>query len=223
MSSKKGPTRGNANDAAGQEIRRLWGDAEIHDAKKDLRVFIAPEDVAGASRKDPAYCVFAQACRRTFHATKVLFFRSVAYVELPDSKGKRHVERFVMGEGMRPLIESFDRGKGVIPEGGFVLKAPTPGHRLDRLRMKSREQNLRHPGSHRKPKGTAAPARRAPGPGQGKGKFRDGPLAIDLSVRNGTGAVRFARRKGTQTEAEKVKEIIGRLDADSRRKKDAGT
>jgi hypothetical protein len=119
-------TRAKGKDRAAREIERLWGDLEVVDAKKDLRIFIRPEDVKKATRKDPGACVFAQACRRCFGATKVLIFRSVAYVELPDEGGARKVERFVLHPCMRDLVESFDRGKGVIPDRGFLLKAPSP-------------------------------------------------------------------------------------------------
>ncbi len=181
--------RSQMSDVAGQHIRRTWGDVDVVDAKKDLRLFISPEDVDRATKKDPAYCVFAQACRRTFHATKVLFFRSVAYVELPDDKGTRRVERFVMGDSMRDLVESFDRGEGIIPEGGFLLRRPMPCERLD---SETKARSNRKANARRKLEGQREPG---PGIGQGRGKYRDQPLLVDLEVRNGSGAVQFFNKK----------------------------
>lgn len=92
------------------EIKRHWGDVEVIDAEKDLRVFIQPQDLRSAKAKDPGCCVFAQACKRQFAASKVLFWRSVAYVELPGPDGRRRVERFYLSSEMRDLIENFDKG-----------------------------------------------------------------------------------------------------------------
>ncbi len=172
-------------DLGAEHIRRTWGDVDVVDANKDLRVFIAPEDVKAATKKDPGYCVFAQACRRLFHTTKVLFFRTVAYIEMPTESGERRVERFIMGPAMRDLIESFDQGKGVIPEAGFLLRAPTPACRLDIKAERGRASEIRRrlEGRSRKIVGC-----------KGTGKYQDKPIVVDLGVRNGQGAVHFTRR-----------------------------
>lgn len=172
-------------DEGGRTIRRLWGDVEVIDAKNDLRVFITEDDVKRATPKDPMLCVFARACMRTFRATKILFWRTVAYVELPDQDGKHHVERFIMPDRMRDLIEAFDRGEGVVPEAGFVLRAPGPSQTLDGEMKRSANQRA---SERRKLLGRRDGE---PGIGQGKGKYRDGSRVVDASVRNGTGAVHF--------------------------------
>jgi hypothetical protein len=168
------------------EIKRLWGDVEVVDAAKDLRVFVQPEDVNKASRKDPGCCVFAQACRRQFSATKVLFWRSVAYVELPGPSGKRRVERFILSSAMRDLIESFDKGNDVENFAGFELKRPSPARtfegnaaRQKRLRQKSKKALL---------KGVMKTPKRG---SQGDGTYSKPSLVIDLEVRKGTGRVQF--------------------------------
>jgi hypothetical protein len=135
--------RHETKDKAATEIRRVWGDLDVVDAKSDLRVFILPEDVAKATPKDPAACVFAQACRRTFGAKKVLFFRTVAYVELPDDHGKRRVERFIMNSSMRDLIDRWDRGKDIIPDGGFLLRAPSRANTFDAERVRKQQEKAR--------------------------------------------------------------------------------
>lgn len=136
-------TRMNMTDKGGAEIRRIWGDLDVVDAKSDLRVFISQEDIEKATRKDPAACVFAQACLRTFGAKKVLFFRTVAYIELPDENGKRHVERFIMNESMRDLLNKWDRGESVIPDGGFLLRAPSLSSTLSSELRRRRDRAAR--------------------------------------------------------------------------------
>jgi hypothetical protein len=181
-SPKKASRRVSVSDRASEIIQRTWGDVPVLDATENLRVFILPEDTVGAVRKDPGCCVFARACQRTFGATKVLFFRSVAYVELPDDAGKKRVERFTMTPGMRKLVEAFDAGKSVIPEGGFLLKAPTYSRTFEHSRAKKTAQRERQ-----KLLGKAERKGNA-----GSGRYEDAPLVVDLSVRSGTGAVHFS-------------------------------
>ncbi len=154
----------------------------------DLRVFIRPEDLDTAIPKDPGCCVFARACQRTFGSTKVLFFRYTAYVELPDKDGTLRVERFKMPCNMRALVESFDRGEAVIPEAGFLLKAPTPAQSLEHLRSKSYQK---FKASQEKAR-TAGQSKNPPTPGSGKTAR---PISVDMSVRHGTGHAQFRQGK----------------------------
>lgn len=143
----------------------------------------------GAKRKDPGHCVLARACQRTFGSTKVLFFKSVAYVELPDKKGNARVERFTMGPGMRKLVEDFDRGKGIVPKAGFILKAPSVIRQFETKRKYAREwaqedARLRKLGVKKTRLGK-----------QGIGQYKHKPMAVDLTVRNGVGQAHFKMNK----------------------------
>ena len=174
------------NDAASVEIKRHWGDIEVVDSRKDLRVFVQPEDVKSAVQKDPGCCVFAQACKRQFAATKVLFWKSVAYVELPGPGGKRRVERFQLSSEMREMIEDFDKGKQVIPEAGFELKRVRDSERFEyrsEKRAKSKERR-----KIALLKGTATGEKKG---AQGEGAFSKPAIVVDLEVRNGKGRVHF--------------------------------
>jgi len=167
------------------EIKRHWGDIEVVDADKDLRVFIQPEDVRSATKKDPGCCVFAQACKRQFAATKVLFWKSVAYVELPGADGKKRVERFQLGPQMRDLIEDFDKGLPVSEVAGFELKKPRPSYTLDgklakNRRLKQRRKDAVINGTINQRNGR-----------KGKGKYGRPAIVVDLEVRNGKGRVQF--------------------------------
>lgn len=182
---QKNRKRQFGKDLAGKEIKRLWGDAPVTDATADLRVFIKPEDVEGAVRQDPSCCVFARACKRLFGSTKVLFFRSVAYVELHTESGDVRVERFMMPETMRHLVETFDRGEGVIPQGGFLLKKPRKSETLDSASTKRKVRKMRAAAGSK----SSILGERVGGESPQWSTSK--PIFADLTVRNGSGAVHF--------------------------------
>lgn len=181
-------TRTTQRDQATRDIERLWGNIPVVDATSDLRIFIKQCDIAKATRQDPEYCVLAQACSRLFGSSKVLFYRCVAYVELPDSNGVRKVERFIMKGDARSIVENFDSGKDVIPDAGFLLRAPKPSEKLG-LHRKQDPEKKRKWRERKRLEGVAR------GGSQGLGKFEDQGIVIDLAVRSGTGAVHFTRPK----------------------------
>jgi hypothetical protein len=172
-----------AQDKVRDEIVRLWGDLPVVDSTADLRIIITPEDVRRATRKDPSCCVFAQAAKRQLGSTKVLFYRNVAYVDMPDEQGHRRVERYVMPKSMRGLVEAFDRGQVNIPPGGFLLKAPSPSQTLSgHLVYQRRHQHRRKLAGQR-----LLPLRQ-------QHAACERSVTVDLSVRSGTGYVHFSRR-----------------------------
>jgi hypothetical protein len=178
-----------------EEIQRLWGDVEVIDAEKDLRVFIKPEDVSSAKTKDPGCCVFAQACKRQFAATKVMFWKSVAYVELPGKDGHRRVERFILSPAMRSLIEDFDKGNPVALSAGFELKRPPPHLTFDGKRENNRrnQKNFRRRQREALIKGSSV--------GTGNRAYEKPLIVIDMEVRNGKGMVHFKKTAGTEAES----------------------
>jgi hypothetical protein len=171
-----------------EAIRRTWGDLEVVDAKENLRVFVKPEDVASAKAKDPGNCVFAKACVRQFDATKVLFWKSVAYVDLPSKSGVRRVERFMVPTDMRRLIEAFDKGKDVTHFAGFELKRPKPSATFAGKLKTNRMSRERCRKALLLGVNTSTKNGR-----QGEGKLKKPYGAIDIQVRDGTGMVHFAR------------------------------
>jgi hypothetical protein len=173
-----------------EEVRRHWGDVEVVDAEQDLLVFVQPEDVAAATRKDPGCCVFAQACKRQFKSTKVVIWKSVGYVDIPGPTGVSRVERFLISPGMRELIENFDRGKAVPESGRFLLKRPRPSNTFEGELAKSkrkREQRRMAIVS-----GTISGSGASSGR-KGKGRFSKPAIVVDLEVRSGQGRVQFRK------------------------------
>jgi hypothetical protein len=183
--ARKKKASSRPNNKTNDEIKRHLGDLQVVEAKKDLRVFIQPEDVKKATAKDPGCCVFAQACKRQFAATKVVFWRAVAYVDLPGPDGARRVERFLLSPEMRDLIENFDRGNKVSESAGFELKAPSPGRTLaGQSEYKKRKKKAALI------KGTSTAVKRGM---QGKGAYSKPAIVVDLEVRNGSGRVHFKK------------------------------
>lgn len=118
-------TRKHGNGTGRQAIvGRYFRGLPVIDATEPLRVVVIKQDIKGAKRLDPNNCVFAQACRRLFDSHAVLILRSTAYVELPDSRGRRVVNRFVISNETRDKIIAFDK-TGEAPEGGFIFNAPS--------------------------------------------------------------------------------------------------
>lgn len=186
--SKKPNRKRNMSEDQRLAVTREWGGIEVIDAVKELRVMVLPEDVEGATPKDPGCCVFARACKRCFQSTKVMFFRTRAYVELPDADGKLRVERFMLSREMRRLIADFDTGKGVVPKGGFILSPPPPSRSLNGRPPKSAAEMIHN----------AEICRRSRERKKILGTASD-PLAsawsVDGLVRSGEGAVHFTRTK----------------------------
>lgn len=119
-------------------VRRLWGNLPVKDATEILRVMPTERDVTKATRHDPSACAMAQACRRMFHSRSVLFFRTVAYVDVPQANGTRAVERYFLNANAREQILRFDR-TGKFDPAGYTLHAPHKSKRLDAIAKKSRE------------------------------------------------------------------------------------
>ena len=80
---------------------------------------------------DPTQCAFSRACQRMWESSIVVFFSTVAYVDLLSDEGTRRVERFIISKGAQDFIRAFDDGEHVNPKG-FVLSAPRPSQTVDR-------------------------------------------------------------------------------------------
>jgi hypothetical protein len=89
-------------------IERIWGGVKVCEARKPLRVFLLPTDIKGAESHDPTNCAFARAVRRMCGG-RAVFLRRTAYIELMQPNGEKRVERFVMPENMRAIVEAFDK------------------------------------------------------------------------------------------------------------------
>jgi hypothetical protein len=186
MKTKKSASKCDVNVLT----QRIWGDTPIVDAKNELRIVVQACDVQGAKRKDPEHCVFARACRRMFGAKKILFYKQVAYVEIPNTNGTKRVERFLLSKDVRKSIQQFDRDGSTLPNGGFVLQPPHASQTLGSRQQRNKDDAVKRD-QHRllfgcdpavSPRGSIASRKKT-------------SRTIDLSVRNGVGKVRWLSEK----------------------------
>lgn len=136
----------------------------------------------GAARQDPANCFFAKACQRLFDSTAVVFFRTVAYVDLPNNRGKRRLVRFALPAETRASIVRFDT-TGEIAPGGYELLPPMPTQTLERKAASARNF-----------------ARKAVISGVRKARRQPKIVAATGSgeIRNGIGMVHFTKKEKTK-------------------------
>lgn len=121
-----------------KRIEEQFGGLPVIEAKDPLRLQPIKSDVIGAVTKDPCNCVFARCAIRQFGATRVFFWKSVAYVDLVGKDGIRRIERFIIKPAVRELIEKFDRGEPIEEGRAFILSPPPT--RLTRKHLSERWQ-----------------------------------------------------------------------------------
>ena len=149
----------------------------MYEAKHDQLVVILKQDLTKARRKDPDRCAISLALKRQLGAVTARIWKSVAFISLPDEKGKLAVYRFTLSASATKYVSKYDR-TGKIPYGvGLLLKAPRKAATLEYARQ--RHANLRKgldvKGHPRKP-----------------GRRAGCKIALDTSVRNGRGSLALA-------------------------------
>lgn len=157
---------------------RFFRGLVVEEADSSILIVADSADASKAEQGDPENCALAQACKRLFNSTAVLFFRRVAYIDVPNAKGERVVKRFVISQTTRDAIVHFDR-TGEFPPGGFTLVPPQPSQTLER---QNEDQKRRHQAALRGER-VAKP--------NGRSATRSDPLSLE-GVRSGTGMVHFS-------------------------------
>lgn len=168
-----------------QTLAREFNGMPVVDAKADLKLVVNSEEVASAigNEKDPENCILALACRRQLRSSKLLFFKSVAYVHHPGDDGVDRVYRYKIGKAARDIIQAFDRKKKVSGNVTVTLQAPGPGHTLDY--QNSVQRNWRE--KQRKSRKASIVGRVV---GGGNRPFKKGRVK-DITVRDGSGMAHF--------------------------------
>jgi hypothetical protein len=125
-----------------KEIRRLYGTLPIEDARADFLVHVVAADQEEGEPGNPNTCMFSRACKRAFGSHAVLFYPTVAYVDMldPHDNSRRVVFRFKLPTKTRKRLEEFDLGRGAVAEATFLLKAVSPSQRLAATRRKQRQR-----------------------------------------------------------------------------------
>jgi hypothetical protein len=133
-----GPTM--AASIVAKHLHTQFGDLPIVEAKEPLRLQPIRADVEGAIMKDPCACVFARCAQRQFGATRMVFWKSIAYVDLVGKDGIRRIERFLVTPTMMRLIERFDRGEPIEEGRAFILNPPSAHSTRHAAKMYTRKR-----------------------------------------------------------------------------------
>ncbi len=120
-------------------IKKFYAGLEVVEAKNDLHIQPSEADIQTAIPNDPKNCIFSRACQRMWGAKSVVFFGTVAYVDLLCSDGKRRVHRFVLDKDAREYVREFDVGNPLDPRGFTLHKPPASGT----VAAKSKQQKKR--------------------------------------------------------------------------------
>jgi hypothetical protein len=125
-----------------EEVRSIFGDLEIVEATTDFVVYVTAQEQEESVRGDPNKCMFSEACKRAFGSKGVLFYPTVAYVDMidPEDPDRRIVMRFRLPQKTRDRLEAFDRGEDDTHEATFVLKAVPKTKTLQYMLKQSRQR-----------------------------------------------------------------------------------
>ena len=152
---------------------RKFNGIPVREARAAMHVQPNKEDIRGATREDPENCAYARCLRRTLDCGNVFVFRSVAYIQTLDEKGKPIMERYSVRKHAKDYLTKFDGGEKTEP-GGFVFHVPNPCKTLN-YKMQAYHDRKARGLSVQGPRNTGA----------------KGPKSKGYSLRNGKGAVHF--------------------------------
>lgn len=141
----------------------------IKEALASIHVQPNAGDIKGATQESPDNCAYARCLKRTLDAANVFVFKTVAYIESLDEKGRTVMLRYNVKTYARDYLVRFDHGEHVQP-GGFVFHRP---HKSQTLNYKQKQ------GAKYRQEGKKSPRISA---GQK-------PKLTNFSLRNGKGQV----------------------------------
>ena len=100
---------------------RRFNGIVVREARAAMHVQPNRDDIRGATKEDPENCAYARCLKRTLDCKNVFVFRSVAYIETLDEKGKPVMERYSVRSYAQEYLLKFDGGEKIEP-GGFVFR-----------------------------------------------------------------------------------------------------
>ena len=139
------PDRPDVFGRQADDVRSIFGDLEIVEAKTDFVVYVTADEQENSERGNPNKCMFSNACKRAFGSKGVLFYPTVAYVDMidPADFSQRIVMRFTLPRATRNRLENFDLGVGDAKEAAFVLKAVPKTRTLSYMAKDARRRTRR--------------------------------------------------------------------------------
>jgi hypothetical protein len=123
-------------------VRKILGDYPVRDATADMIVYVNLNDQEHGVPGDPHNCMFSLACKRAFGSQGVLFYPTVAYVDMldPNDQGQRIVLRFRLPKATRERLEHFEWDRNHAVEATFLLTAVPKHDRLDQRRKGNKQR-----------------------------------------------------------------------------------
>lgn len=123
------------------EVRQFFGDYPIIEATADTFIYVSADDAAMAIPGDARRCSFANACKRSYGSRGVLFYKTVAYIDMKyPVTGEHVVFRFAIKEETRKAIEALDLD-GDRREGTFRLYAISKSNMLKEIKRRRDRQS----------------------------------------------------------------------------------
>ena len=125
-----------------RDVRSMFGDLPLIEAKAEMIVYVSASDVETGVPGDPEHCMFSQACKRAFGSRAVLFYPTVAYVDMLDEDGHRIVMRFRVADKTRRALQRFDalHAAAKDAEATFRLFPIPPKATLEAMRKRQRQR-----------------------------------------------------------------------------------
>lgn len=128
----------------------------VIDAPEGLDIYVSPQDIREATRKDAGCCALAKAFQRAFGAISMKVMSSRCEILMPSDDGSiKEWSRFTFSERTRKFIADFDAGTPVQP-GRYKMQAPRPSERLNNENKAKRSKKA----AARKKAGTSTPNRK---------------------------------------------------------------
>jgi hypothetical protein len=162
-------------------VRDVLGDYPIVEATADILIYVSAADAEEAIPGDPNNCIFAKACKRSYGSRGVLFFPTIAYIDMPNEHGERVVFRAGVKEATRRAIEALDLA-GERREGTFRLYAIPKSNTLAVMKKNQRRRTQ----ELKKSKRSINPVRSA----AAKKSNAQRKAATYIGLRDGAGAIR---------------------------------
>ena len=103
----------------------------VMDANDPIDIYVSPQDIKEATRKDAGCCALAKAMQRSFGAISMKVMSSRAEFLMPSEDGSlKQWTRFTFSPRTKKFIKDFDAGIPVSP-GRYKMQAPRPSERLN--------------------------------------------------------------------------------------------
>ena len=118
-------------------------DFPVIDAVATIDIYVSPQDILEATRKDRGCCALAKAFARSLGAISMNIMGTRCQVLKPSEDGSlREWSRYTFGTKTKRFVQDFDAGIPVQP-GLYTMQAPRPSERLNSTTKAERARKAR--------------------------------------------------------------------------------